>query len=323
MLIWSAYSAIPCVILFFIFRRKDTPFPRIFWLFAAFIFFCGTTHLLEAVIFWEPVYRLSALFKAITAVVSWVTVFGLIKVMPTALSYPGLAEMNRELEQSNRDLNAFASVVSHDLKAPLRGIQALADWIGEDEAELSDKSREHLELIESRTRRMQLLIDGVLRYSRAGTRKFEMADVDTDEVVQSILDDINLNPSIRVEKSGRLPVIRFDAVMFQQIMQNLIANAAASFDEPGGTIEIACRGEDDMWVYDVADNGRGIPPERQKDVFEMFHSYQSGKKADAPSAGIGLAIVKRIAERFGGMVELASEPGKGSRFTIRIPMKPF
>ncbi|MCA8959966.1 MAG: hypothetical protein KDC38_05615 [Planctomycetes bacterium] len=96
--IWGAYMAIPCALLFFILRRRDAPFPRVFWLFGAFIFACGTGHLLEAVIFWHPVYRAAGVLKAITALVSWGTVVVLIPLIPRALGIPTIEQVNRELE---------------------------------------------------------------------------------------------------------------------------------------------------------------------------------------------------------------------------------
>lgn len=102
--IFLAYAAIPLSIAFFVLRKRDVPFPRIFWLFAAFIFSCGSVHLVEAIIFWQPVYRLSGLMKLGTAVVSWATVVALIRVMPAAMALPGLAKMNEDLEEANRRL---------------------------------------------------------------------------------------------------------------------------------------------------------------------------------------------------------------------------
>lgn len=95
--IWGAYTAIPCVLAFFILRRKDVPFPRILWLFVAFIFACGTTHLISAIIFWQPVYRLDGVVKFLTAVVSWGTVVALVQITPKALHLPGLAKLNTQL----------------------------------------------------------------------------------------------------------------------------------------------------------------------------------------------------------------------------------
>ncbi len=100
--VWGAYTAIPCVLIFFILRRKDAPFPRVFWLFGAFILACGSGHLVEASIFWWPAYRLSGLVKLLTAIVSWATVLVLIRVWPDALKLPGLAKINAELEAQIR-----------------------------------------------------------------------------------------------------------------------------------------------------------------------------------------------------------------------------
>lgn len=102
--IFSAYTAIPLVLAFFILRKPDVPFPKIFWLFIAFIFACGFGHLLEAVIFWHPVYRLAGVVKLVTAVVSWATVIALVFIVPQALRFPGLAKLNADLALSNAEL---------------------------------------------------------------------------------------------------------------------------------------------------------------------------------------------------------------------------
>ncbi|MEX2091549.1 MAG: hypothetical protein WD971_02675 [Pirellulales bacterium] len=102
--IFAAYTAIPIVLAYFVMRKPDIPFPKIFWLFVAFIFSCGFGHLLEAVIFWHPVYRLAGVVKLVTAIVSWGTVVALVFIVPTALKFPGLAKLNAELELSNAEL---------------------------------------------------------------------------------------------------------------------------------------------------------------------------------------------------------------------------
>jgi hypothetical protein len=110
--IFAAYAAIPAALIYFTRKRHDLPFLPIFWLFGAFIFFCGTGHLVESTLFWHPWYRLSAAVKVCTAVVSWATVVALVRVLPRALELPGLARVNDELEQANRDLRRFVASVT-------------------------------------------------------------------------------------------------------------------------------------------------------------------------------------------------------------------
>src|SRR6185295_7673430 len=95
--VWSAYFAIPCILVYFVLRRRDVPFPTIFWLFGAFILACGTTHLMEVIIFWLPVYRLAALVKLLTAIVSWGTVVALVPMIPKALAMRTPEELEREI----------------------------------------------------------------------------------------------------------------------------------------------------------------------------------------------------------------------------------
>lgn len=110
--IFGAYAAIPVALGYFISKRKDTPFLPVFWLFAAFIMSCGVGHLVEAIIFWHPWYRVSAVVKATTAIVSWATVIVLIPAVPKALALPGLAVVNQQLQQTNDELERFANVVT-------------------------------------------------------------------------------------------------------------------------------------------------------------------------------------------------------------------
>lgn len=144
--VWGAYMMIPIALTYYWWRKRDElAFPRLFWLFGAFIFSCGFTHLIEAVIFYYPIYRISALMKLTTAVVSWATVIAIWRIAPKAMELPGIARMNRELQQqlertreaeaalarSNRDLEAYAGIVSHDLRNPMGSALFMAELVKE------------------------------------------------------------------------------------------------------------------------------------------------------------------------------------------------
>ncbi len=172
--IFGAYFAIPAALVFYVrAKRAELFFPRIFWLFGAFIFCCGTTHLLEAVIFYEPIYRFAGLVKAITAIVSWTTVFALLRVAPLALELPGLKRVNEmlnrqidlhkatrhELEESNRELNEFTGVVSHDLRSPICSALFMAE-LARESVERGDRVNLPLQLdqIVDTLHRMEALV---------------------------------------------------------------------------------------------------------------------------------------------------------------------
>lgn len=314
---WGAYTATPIVIAYFVMRRRDFPFPKVFWLFGAFIFFCGSVHLMEAIIFYWPAYRISGLLKLGTAIVSWAAVFALVRVLPDALKYPGLAKQNAELTRANRDLDQFAYVVSHDLKAPLRGIRSLAEWIDEDSANLSASSKEDLQLLLGRTRRMEQLINGILRYSKIGRPAVPRRAVDSDAVARAVIDDVNPPDYVTIDIPKPLPVIEYDDTMLRQVFQNLVTNAIKYGDKDRTTIAIACAEQPDAWEFAVSDNGRGIESEHYERIFRVFQSLNP--RGDDESTGIGLAIVKRVVECFGGRVTVESTLGEGTIFRFTVP----
>jgi signal transduction histidine kinase len=323
--IWAAYFTIPAVILYYMAKKRDVPFPRVLWLFAAFIFACGSGHLVEAIIFWHPLYRLDAVIKVATAITSWLTVLALIQIVPIALTLPGLAKLNSQLEianrdlaDTNRDLDAFAAVASHDLKAPLRGIRALVNWIQDDPTTLSAKQGDLLKQVDERITRMQVMIDGILRYSRASRQEVVPAQIHTGDAILTAVAALHIPEGIHVEVVKPMPTIWCDAVMFQQIIQNLVANALTSFDTPKGTITIAASQEPGFHVFDVSDTGRGIPLHSQENIFRMFNTTPSSEALG--STGVGLSIVKRLVERFGGSVNVNSSSEAGSTFRVRLPV---
>ncbi len=226
--------------------------------------------------------------------------------------------MIHDLKSANEELKNFAYVVSHDLKAPLRAIGSLADWIAADQQDrLDGEGREHLRLLIQRVRRMDALIDGVLRYSRIGRIHEKAVAVDLNELLYEVIDSLAPSAHIAVTVAPGLPVIRAEKTAIQQVLQNLIANAIRYLDKPQGRIEIDCVDRDNNWLFSVADNGPGIEARHFDRIFQLFQTLNSRDRVE--STGVGLAIVKKIAEQCDGQVWIESILGQGSTFFFTLP----
>jgi signal transduction histidine kinase len=183
-----------------------------------------------------------------------------------------LALQAAELARSNAELDEFARVVSHDLKAPLRGISSLATWIVEDCKDvLSAESQEHLSLLDERARRMSRLIDGVLSYSRVGRTRGSLERVDTRAVVEEVVDSLAPRRAVTVRLAGPLPLVRFDRTQLTQVFLNLIQNAVQHIGKPSGEVVVSCHETADAFEFSVRDDGVGIPEAHRPYVFQMFH----------------------------------------------------
>lgn len=217
------------------------------------------------------------------------------------------------LERSNQELDAFAYAASHDLRAPLRGIANLAQWIEEDlQGTLRDDTREMLGLIRSRMHRMEGLIDGILQYSRAGRLHEPPVTVDVAELIDEVVDLLG-PPAGTVTTDGALPVVVTELAPLRQVFQNLIGNGL----KHGGAavaIRVSAADEGDTWRFRVTDNGPGIPVEFHDRVWGMFQTLEPRDRVEG--AGIGLSLVKKVVEGQGGTVGLESTPGAGAAFTF-------
>jgi len=224
----------------------------------------------------------------------------------------------QELKKANQELAEFAYIVSHDLKAPLRAISSLAQWLGEDYKDALDKDgQEKIDLLLGRAKRMHNLIEGVLAYSRLGRMKPTMHQVNSHEETRQIIDSLSPPEHINIVIQDRLPLIIYDRIHFNQIMQNLISNAIKFNDKENGLINISCAEDEDYWEYCVSDNGVGIEEQHFERIFKIFQSLKA--RDEFESTGIGLTIVKKIVEYYGGTIKLTSQPGKGSEFRFTIP----
>ncbi|MDD5385284.1 MAG: CHASE3 domain-containing protein [Gallionella sp.] len=223
-----------------------------------------------------------------------------------------------ELESANEELKNFGYVVSHDLKAPLRAIGSLADWISTDYADkFDDEGKEHMRLLIGRVRRMDGLIDGILQYSRVGRVKETIVAVELNRLVREVIDLLAPPKNITVSIGNSLPTVMTEPTRIQQVFQNLLSNAIKYMDKPEGEICIACVAEGGQWKFSITDNGPGIDQQHFERIFQLFQTLAPRDRVE--STGVGLALVKKIVEMYGGRIWLESTVGRGSSFFFTLP----
>lgn len=234
------------------------------------------------------------------------------------------AEVDRlhaELGRRNRDLDDFAHIVGHDLRAPLRAIMHLSAWIEEDLGDkLSDEGRKNLDLLRDRVRRLDGMVTALLEYSSVGRAGTDVVDVDTGALVREVVAALDPPAGFRVEVAPRMPVLRAGRVHLWQVFQNLISNAVQHHDRPQGTIRVASEDLGERVAFRVDDDGPGIPPEHRERAFRIFQTLRP--KDEGGTNGVGLALVKRIVERQGGEVRIEDAPGRGARVRFTWPKEP-
>lgn len=227
----------------------------------------------------------------------------------------------KELELKNKELKDFAYIVSHDLKAPLRGISSLAEWLAADYSDKLDKDgNEQLKLLLNRVKRMHNLIDGILHYSKIGHVKEDKQQVDLNKLMEEIIDTINPPENVNIDVMNKLPTVLFEPTRIGQVFQNLISNAVKYMDKPEGKITIDYNEDDNFWTFSVADNGPGIEDKYHDKIFQIFQTLNP--RDEVESTGIGLTIVKKIIDSYGGKIWLESKPGEGTTFFFTNPKFP-
>ena len=225
------------------------------------------------------------------------------------------------MAEAYRQLDQFAYVASHDLKAPLRGIANLAQWIQDDATEkLSGESAEHLRLLQGRVQRMEALIDGILAYSRAGRAGAAAERVDTGALVREVIDLVAPPENVAISVPEDLPTLETELLPLQQVFMNLLVNAVkySSAERPDPAIRLDWRNTKEAVEFCVSDNGPGIAPEFHERVWGIFQVLTSRDKIEG--TGVGLAVVKKIVESRGGKVSLESVPGEGAAFRFTWPV---
>ncbi len=228
-------------------------------------------------------------------------------------------KIEAELEKINQELQEFAHIVSHDLKAPLRGMDTLITWLADDYADqLDDGGKENLELLSIRSQRMRNLIDGILQYSRAGQASHKTKAVDLNQLLPEVIDMLQPPDHITVTVDENLPTVEFEETRLYQVFQNLLSNAIKYIDKPEGQITLRSRAEDAVWRFSISDNGPGIEAKYFERIFKMFQTLEA--KDTYESTGVGLALIKKIVEMYGGTVGVESDLGQGTTFWFTVPM---
>jgi light-regulated signal transduction histidine kinase (bacteriophytochrome) len=221
-----------------------------------------------------------------------------------------------ELEKRNKELNQFAYVVSHDLKAPIRGIYNVVHWIEEDLGEeISSEMRKYLNIIPQRINRMEDLIHGLLDYARISRDKPVKEVVDVNLMLGEIAEML-VPESFRI-KIDKMPVLFAEKIRLEQVFSNLISNAVKYTTGQNPLIEIQAQEKPNVYEFRVIDNGIGIDPQYHSKIFEIFQTLR--EKHDKESTGIGLAIVKRIIEEKHCTIKVESESGRGAAFIFTWP----
>lgn len=233
-----------------------------------------------------------------------------------------LAKKVEELARSNADLEQFAYVASHDLQEPLRMVTAYTQLLGERyRGQLDADADKFIGYATEGAMRMQVLIQDLLAFSRVGRAESGDATIDCNTVMQEVLQAL----SAAVQESGavisysQLPQIQGDHTQVGQVFQNLIGNAIKFRGKDAPKISVQAENKDEQWCFEVSDNGIGIPPENASHVFDVF--YRLHARSEYPGNGIGLAICKKIIERYGGRIWVESQSASGSRFKFTLPIQ--
>jgi light-regulated signal transduction histidine kinase (bacteriophytochrome) len=231
-----------------------------------------------------------------------------------------LRDVLAELERSNKELEQFASIASHDLQEPLRMVASYTQLLAERyEGQLDEKAQKYIAYAVDGAIRMQRLVNDLLAYSRISTRGNPLETTDSHSILGEAIRNLaaTIEESKAIITNEELPMVRADASQFVQLFQNLLANAIKFRGKNFPRVHVSARDEGREWIFSVRDNGIGIDRQYADRIFVIFQRLHT--QQEYSGTGIGLAVCKRIAERHGGKIWFDSEPGKGSTFFFTLP----
>jgi len=233
----------------------------------------------------------------------------------------GIAQINIALEKRNQELDQFAYVVSHDLKAPLRAIANLSQWIEEDISDsLNDENRHQMKLLRGRVHRLEALLNGLLQYSRVGRIATEAELVDVKALLYEVLNSIAPPPQVTITIGSEMPTLLTQRLPMFQVFSNLLSNAIKHHDRLDAQVTISVVDKDQFYEFAVTDDGPGIAPQYHEKVFGIFQTLKARDQVE--NTGVGLAIVKKIIDSFAGDIHLESQEGQGATFRFTWPKQP-
>jgi signal transduction histidine kinase len=344
-LISLAYFSIPLTLLAFVRARKDLVFDWMFVCFAVFIVACGATHVMDIWVIWHPVYWLSGAIKAITALASVPTAILLVKLMPSALKLPSpstLQASNAKLEReiadrqrieqqlvsANRLKSEFLASMSHELRTPLNGIIGFTELMIDGKAgALNEVQKECVNYTLISGRHLLQLINDVLDLSKIESGKMvlnvECFDLKTavDEVMV-VANQLASKKAITIEQHLAVSCdsVTLDRQKFKQVLFNLVSNAV-KFTREGGHVSLDVVTESTgVLRAQIRDSGIGIKPEDLDQLFVEFQRLDSGSGTAPEGTGLGLALTKRLIDLQRGRITVESEWGRGSQFTVLLPL---